>query len=35
MKHIFLNFMFNTLKNYMRFPMIYNFNLKEIKMKKV
>ena len=28
MKDIFLNFMFNTLRNYMAFTMVYHFYLK-------
>ena len=35
MKNIFLKFMFNILKNYMKFTMIYNFYLKQWKLKKI
>ena len=35
MKDIFLKLIFNVLKNYMTFTMIYHFYLKEWKLKKV
>ena len=35
MKHIFSKLMFNILKNYMSFIMIYHFHLKEQKLEKL
>ena len=35
MKDVFLKYMLNILKNYMKFTMVYNFDQKKRKLKKV